>query len=127
MFVAAGSRTYWLGGANPDGFTQRTVYPAGVVEGTAVVMRGSAWGFDTAERVVAWLATNGVFCVGVPGGTVVRMKESEALATVGERGASLFREVDGIRQFLTALQGSTKAPGLRVTDRVAVRTLRHDE
>lgn len=127
LFVAAGERTYWLSGANPDGFAQRTVYPAGAIEGSAIVMRGSAWGFDTAERVIAWLASNGIFCVGLPGGTVVRMKEAEALTTVGERGATLFRESNGMRQLITALQGSTKAPGLRVSDRVTVRTLRHDQ
>jgi hypothetical protein len=127
VFVAAGERTYWLSGANPDGFNQRIAYPHGAVPGSSMLVRGSAWGIETAELVAAWLARSGVFCTGVPGGSVLRMKEAEAVTGVGERGASLFREHNGLRQFLTSLSGRTDAPGLRVGDRVVARTLRHDE
>lgn len=127
VFVSSGERTYWLSGANPENFTQRIAYPHGAVRGSSMLVRGSAWGIETAEYVAAWLARSGVFCTGVPGGSVLRMKEAEAVTGVGERGASLFREKNGIRQFLTALSGRTDAPGLRVGDRAVARTLRHDE
>jgi hypothetical protein len=127
VFVAAGDRTYWLNGAAPEGFAQRIAHPVGVIPGSSAVTRGSVWGLETTENVVAWLASTGVFCIGAPSGVVTRFKDGEAVTDVGERAATLFREVNGVRQMVTALQGQTAPPSFRVADKAVVRTLRYDE
>lgn len=123
VYVASGDRTYWLGGANPEQFTQRIVLPHGAVEGTTVTTLASVWGVELPGRVSAWLSTSGHFILGAPGGQVVRMLENQAATDVGEVGAATFREHDGVRQMIVALRGKTTAPGLRVNDAVVTREL----
>jgi hypothetical protein len=65
-----------------------------------------------------------VACLGLPGGQVVPLRERQVVAPAAERGASLFRERDGMRQVITALQGATPQ-GIAIGDRASSRVYRN--
>ena len=125
LYVAAGDRTYWLGGADPAGWRQNVASVYGAIPGTACPTPAEVWGIDSKTEVTAWLSKNGHFCVGLPGGKIVSHKEGEAVTGVAERGASLFREADGLRQFLSTLRATTM-PKMGVGDKAIARVYRHD-
>jgi hypothetical protein len=103
LLVGSGERTYYLSGAGPDKFDQKVVYPRGVVPGSLTYVPGSA--FDPTlqlgtDLLPVWLATNGVLCVGAPGGRVQPLTEGRFVTAIHERAAGLFRERNGIRQLV---------------------------
>jgi len=108
-FVSDFKRTYFLAGPDPAKGSQVIRYGHPAVPGTSVVVPGSVFGPDyPTAPVVFFLAANGVFCVGLPGGTVKTLRESElALPVDAERGASGLMAFDGIRQIVTSLLGGT--------------------
>lgn len=126
IYVAAGDRTYWLGGTDPAAFTQVIAYPFGAVPGTGIGVPGSIFGLQTTTQVAYWMARNGVAMVGLPGGQVLPLREGQAVAPLAERGASLLREQGGVRQVVTALQDTTPN-GLAVRDVGAMTVQRFDE
>lgn len=128
VFVASGSRTWFVSGSNlmlTDQVKQRIVVHHGAVPGTACRVDGALLGFETDQPVPVWLTTDGQFCAGLPGGIVVRFNLNTAVTDVGESGAMMFRESNGHRQLVAALSGATRH-GLAVQDKVAVREYRHD-
>lgn len=123
VVVAAGDRTYWLSGADPQSFVQRIVHPHGAVRGSDVAdITGSVFGLETNEIGVAWLSRQGLHCFCLPGGQLVRFNANEAAADVPERAASVFRELDGIRQIITSTPGGAPT-NFRVRDRLVATNL----
>jgi len=127
FFVADSKRTYWIGGANPEDTSIRIVYPYSAVPGTGTVVPASMFSLDTTLPVAYWIAANGVACLGLPGGTVVPLREKQAVAPPAESGASLFRERNGIRQIISALAGATRTTkqGVAIGDSAAARVYRN--
>lgn len=125
LFMAAGERTYFMTGATPAQMSPVIKYPHGVVPGTAVRVPGSVFGLQTTEPVPYWLARNGVGCVGLPGGDVMPLREGQVIAPSAEGGASLYRDVPGMRQVITTLTGATQR-GLAIGDALDCDVIRHD-
>lgn len=123
VFVSAGGRTFWLGGANPSAFTRRIVDSAEAVEGTDAITDGRVWKLETSDQVAAWLSSEGFFCIGLPGGSMIRLRDDEVAADSGERGAVLYREERGMRQFIASLQGRAPGSRMRIGDQIVVREL----
>lgn len=123
IYVAAGNRTYWLSGPDPAAFDQRIAYGHGVVPGTSTIIGGDVLGLDGSNPVAVWIATNGQFCAGLPGGQVVPVKNGQAVVDAAERGAILLREQDGIRQLIATLT-ATRPQGLAVSDRVVTKLIK---
>lgn len=105
VFIAAGKRTYFLRG-NPNDWSQVIAYPHGAIEGTACIASGSDFGLETANRVLYWVADNGVPVLGLPSGQVVPLTDKRFVTPLADRGATLFRDSNGIRQTITSLLGS---------------------
>lgn len=105
FYVSDEARVYYRSGASPKDFQQTIAYPYPAVEGTAVVVPGSYLGLSVTTNVVYWLSTNGVFCIGLPGGSVEPFSENYLLASKAQSGASYVRDIDGIRQIVTNLSG----------------------
>jgi hypothetical protein len=104
LYVGAGGRTYWLAGPDPRAWQRVVAYPHDIVEGTMILVRGSMLGPDYPTTMVAhWLASNGVFCIGLPNGQVQAYTEGRYLADEAVRGAALLREQNGIRSILTVV------------------------
>jgi len=105
LYVSDDSFTYWLGGPDPFLFRPKKVYSSAAVKGTARLVPGSMLGLETSEPVAYWLAENGVACVGMPGGSVMPLRENQSVAPAAERGATIFRDANGVRQIITSLSG----------------------
>lgn len=125
VFVSDGSRILFLSGADPAQWVPRPVSAYGAVRGSAMQTPASAWGIQSKRWLPAWLGTDGLFTVGMPGGTVATFKQDEFVAGVGDRAASLFREADGMMQFISVQRGATM-PRLAVTDTAVARVFRED-
>lgn len=125
LFVAAGQRTYWLGGADPKDFSHQIAYGHGAVPRTATAVAGTVLGVDTAETLPVWLSRNGYFCIGVPGGNVQPLKQGEAALDGADSGAALFRACAGLQQLLVTLRAPYQQ-GLAVTDRAVAHVIHRD-
>lgn len=121
VFVAAGRRTYWMAGADPADWQQVIAYPAGAVAGTLCWSSGDVWGLDTGQLVPSWLASNGQFVIGLPGGQVTAFNLDTHSTDVAEAGAAMIRDVAGQRQMVTTLRAPVSGAGLRDSVSVTVR------
>lgn len=126
IYVASGHRTYFWAGTDPKAFGNRIAYPHGAVPGTALRVPANVFGIESTTEVAYWLASNGVGCLGLPGGTVVPLREDQAIAPSADSGASLYREGDGLKQVITTLVGAQER-GLAIGDRVNCTVIRHDQ
>jgi hypothetical protein len=124
-FVADGKCVTWLAGANPFNWQPIRKLDIDVIPGSAKIVTGNVFGLPTTERVVYWVAANGQACIGMPGGTVQVLRETQAAAPyVGDAGASFFRRNGELRQIITALRGTSRN-GLVIGDQVAARVFRN--
>jgi hypothetical protein len=126
LFVASGARTYWLGGADPANFTRKIAHPHGVVPGTSLQVPAKVFGLEGDGNVAYWLADNGVGCLGRPGGGVVPLRENQAVGPAATAGASMYRDVNGLKQVVTALESATER-GVAVGDSVDCVVVHHDQ
>lgn len=123
-WVADHKRTYWMAGSNPEAWTQIARYPHAAVPGTSLVVPGSIFGLDSADPVAFWLAANGTFCLGLPGGVLMPIRESQVAASAdAERGASTLMLFDGLKQVLTTVVGGTPSQGV-ASDAAEVTVIR---
>lgn len=125
VFVAAGARTYYLGGRQPAEWSAAPAYGYGAVPGSMVVMPAQLWGIESARDVPVWTARNGHVVIGAPGGQVVPINTDTAVGPVPERGAALFREAEGLYQYLLASRGAVQ-PRMAIGDTAIARTYHHD-
>lgn len=126
VFVSDGKRVIFLSGATPKDWQPKPVGAYGAVAGSFLMTPASAWGIESKQLVPAWLGTDGLFTVGLPGGTIATFKQADFIAGVGDKAASLFREQDGLMQFITTLRGGMVMPRLGVTDSAVARVYRED-
>ena len=125
MFVASGSKTYWLPGTDPAQFRAKIARAHGVVPGTSIRVSGDVFNLETTAPVVYWLDDSGVGCVGLPGGTVLPLKKDQVLGPSADSGASLFRDTGEVRQIITSLRGARER-GLAMGDKAECVVYRHD-
>lgn len=125
LFVAAGNRTYWFDGPDPEQWSQRIRMSSGAVPGSSCRVPGTAVGYEDPEDVVVWIARNGQFCVGGAGGGISLPKQGQAVVDTAERAATLYRAEDGIEQIVAAMRGP-RPQGLAVVDRAIAHVI-HDD
>lgn len=124
MFVASGSKTYWLPGTDPSQFHVKIARAHGVVPGTSLRVPGDVFNLETTAPVVYWLDDSGVGCVGLPGGSVLALKKDQAVGPSADAGASLFRDTGNLRQIITTLVGA-KERGLALGDKLECQVYKH--
>ena len=123
LFVADEKRTYFFSGSDPAQFAKRICYSYPAIPGTGQRVPSNVFGIESTAPAVYWIATNGVACLGLPGGQVVPLAEHIAVAPNAPKGASLFRETRGMSQVVTALRESTQRTGM--TDAAVARVYRN--
>lgn len=105
-WIADHKRTYFMSGTEPTKGAPIARYNHAAVPGCSVLVPGSVFGLETTAPVAYWLARNGVFCLGLPGGQLIPLREeSLALPVDAERGTVALMYFDGIRQALAATLG----------------------
>lgn len=131
VYVAAGDTTYFLTGTNlniPEQVSQRRVKSYGAIPGTCRRVDANLLGLEGmgSQPVPVWLSKSGQYYAGLPGGTIITLRQNDAVTDVGDKGATMFVESNGHRQLVTALKNA-RPSGLRITDRVTVTEYKHYE
>lgn len=103
VYVGAGERTYWCAGADPRAWQRVIAYAADIVPGTALLVPGDVMSEELGSNVLVgyWLANDGQFCVGHPGGNVELLQDRMFLADPATSGASVLRDINGVQSVLT--------------------------
>lgn len=106
FFIGQKTRTLYMAGEDPADANQVVAYPFGVIPGTMHMVPGARLPMENApaKPVPMWLASNGVFCVGLEDGTVHPLTEPRFATQLAEQGAALFDQRGGKSRFLTALR-----------------------
>lgn len=127
FFVGQQSRVYFVAGADPADATLREAYPAGMIPGTLQMVPGARLPLENppAEPVPMWLATNGVFCVGLPAGTVLPLTETRFATMKSDSGAALFDQRGGISRYVATLRNPTEN-NFAMTDTVTAEVVRNN-
>jgi hypothetical protein len=131
LYVSDGKRTYFLSGANPLEWSPRLAYAWGAMPGRFAWVPGEVWGAQMPKQLLpTWVARNGRLCVGLPGGQIVtpqpREGDPDAVFDTADSAALLFREGQGDRRVIAALQGA-KPQAIAIQDQLIVREYRHDQ
>lgn len=112
LFVGAGKRTLYLTGPDPKTMNLLIARPAGAVPGTYCSTHTSSFASsmpDLEQTTAAlWLSSDGVFCLGLPGGRTIPLTQRRVSVTQdAEHGAVMVREDAGANNFVASLQGGT--------------------
>lgn len=105
VFVAAGKRTYYFSGRDPSAWELNIKRSTGAIPGSYCRIPGDAMGGQDAERVPVWIATDGQVCIGTAGGAIATPKQGLTVVDGADRAAALFREENGLQQFVATLRG----------------------
>lgn len=125
LFVAAGTRTYWLSGADPESWDMSFKRSAGAIAGSACRVPGPALGVDTPEDVPVWLGADGQWCLGGADGDISTPKAGMAVVDGADHAATLFRAQGGLQQVVASLR-APRPRGLQVTDRAVAHVIHED-
>jgi len=106
VYVAAGKRTYFFAGADPAGWSLNIKKSTGAIPGSYCRIPGNVLGGEDTERVPVWIAADGQVCIGGPSGAIATPKQGLAVLNGADRAATLFREENGLQQFVAAMRGA---------------------
>lgn len=123
LWVADHKNTYWLEGNDPKAWRRTIVYDHPAVFGTSLAVKGTDVGLDTAAVVAVWMAANGVFMAGLPGGNLQPLTEGRLALPPGDNGAAMFRELNGLRQLVMSYS-SSGVNYMAVGDRASATVIR---
>lgn len=126
FFVGLLSKTYFVSGGNPADARLSEVYPAGMVPGTLVHVPGARLPLEAPPTVPVpvWLATNGVVCAGLQDGTVLPLTETRFAANVGDSGAGVFEQRDGLNRYVVTTRNAAENV-FAVQDSVSIEVVRN--
>lgn len=107
-------KTYFYAGGGPDTFDPKLVFEYGALPGTSQRVPNS--------NDVMWTSIRGVVMADASGQAKNLQEENVAVET-GVAGASIIREEDGVRQFITTIRSPTVSP-LAAKDWIAMEIVR---
>ena len=119
VYVGLADRTYYLQGGHPGEMTQRLVSTVGAVAGGGEPLPTDAFpgasGFPT--RQCAWWDSDGLLCIGKPGGVIVRPHGDRYSAGIAATAAITYRVHEGLRQLISILRSDCPMTGpMQATD-----------
>ncbi len=95
--------TYFMQGAVREDTTLRAFAGYGCIEGTAVKIKdGQKVGEGLSGPVVMWTSDEGI-CIGAAGGRFLNITDGKYNVTPNRFGAGLFRDEDGLAQYIVNL------------------------
>lgn len=103
LYVVA-DQAYFLPGGDPAKMGRVVAYPFSGVKGTGQIVSASMFGVEAEGGVPYWFSDNGPV-LGLTGGVVLPLTEDAVGVPAYASGATMFREIDGIRSMLTSLRG----------------------
>lgn len=123
LYVVA-DKTYFLTGNNPDEMVIREVYPHSGVRGSATYVPSSVVGGTGGIPAPVWFSDTGSV-VGGPSGQVTPMMEDKVAVNEYGKGAALYKEENGIKSIVTALQNPGEQSKLGTSDSVSFEIRRN--
>ena len=92
-------------GKYKSGFKQTQVLPYGAIYGTDLTLSAELIPDLRSKDIAAlWSTAVGIFA-GVPGGTVTNLSAGKVVLSDAVSGAALFKDQDGLRQYIVAFSG----------------------
>ena len=119
LFVVS-DQTYYIHGNDPANMTVMVAYDQGGVEGTGCRVSSKQFNLEGAAGKVAYWFSDKGGVIGLPGGLVQPVMEERVGVKEYSRGASMFREENGISQLVTSLSGEGSASVANATDSVVL-------
>jgi hypothetical protein len=125
LYIGLYDRVYYLQGADPYQMTQRPVANVGALSGGGTELPYELFvgqgGLPT--RSCFWWDSDGMLCIGKPGGIIVRPTADRSAAGEALTGGGRCRAYNGIRQLISILYGADAVVGrVQATD-VAIATI----
>lgn len=115
LYIAAGTRTYYMGGAEPAKWTRKIAHPVGAVPRSSLQVDQQILTGEGSGTVPYWLDRDGQFVTGTQGGVQALHKQRYAGPKNVESAAVTLREQGGLRHIISSLKGGV-ANGLAITD-----------
>lgn len=127
FFVGLGSKTYFVSGTNPADASLVDAYSFGVIPGTQTMVPGARLPFEVppVKPVPMWMASNGVFCVGLVDGSVQPLTETRFAGTTGGEGAAFFDQRNGINRYVATVR-NPQENAFAVTDQFTAEVVRNN-
>lgn len=132
VYVGTTEGLYFLSGPTFAELGLLRVMDSGVIPGSMVYIPGELGnppqvptGADTqVEVAIMFMSTTGA-CVAADGGKVINMTESKIVFPGAQSGASMYRRMDGVNQFVSALQsGGTASQNSAIGDYISATLIR---
>lgn len=125
IFFSDEKKTYYMNGTDPDDAAMRKVadYPA--MENTGTEIEPGALADGVSGETWMWSSKKGV-CVGLEGGEFKNLTENKYALRTGDIGAALFRQRNGINQYLGIIKADDSAANNLYTSDVAVAEVRRN-
>lgn len=126
IYVGTEHGTFFLVGDDPKTMQQRDVDVHGVVPGTGVSVQSAA--FNPAHKVddaAMWWNSRGVLVQGAAGGEINKLTEDRLALPTYVRGATMYRELRGIKQLISTLQNPGDSSGFVARDFATAEVIRN--
>jgi hypothetical protein len=95
--------TYFMGGATREDFVRKRVADYGCREGSEVTIKdGKKVGEGLEGTVIMWATDKGI-CIGANSGQFINVTDKKFHYPAKRFGAGLFREIDGLAQYISTL------------------------
>jgi hypothetical protein len=121
LFIGMKNRTRFLLGTIPEQMVQQDA-GAGSIQGTLAYCNNLpelGWTLGTPEKdftdVPVWMTSEGIV-VGSPSGKFFNVTKNKLKMGIPEQGASLYRNLEGVIQFLTSFKMGTTGSGAGFSD-----------
>jgi hypothetical protein len=121
LFIGMGKRTRFLAGTVPEQMAVKDA-GAGAIKGTLTYcnnMPELSWTLGTPEKdfkdVPMWTSEEGIV-IGLASGNLLNVTKNKLKMGIPSQGASLYRNLDGIIQFLTSFKSGTTGSGAGFRD-----------
>jgi len=134
IYVVA-DKAYFLSGSDPKDMEQVVVYDKGGVLNTGASVSPHVFDYkndvikslgveQTPDEIAFWYSPTGAM-LGFPGGRVKAVTEDRLSISEYERGATLFREEDGMRQLITSLTDKSNGSSFVASDTAVAEVIRN--
>lgn len=124
FYVGTEREVYWIGGNDPENWEPRRVDTQPAFEGSSLRLDGRKFpGLEFPGAVQCWMSTDGL-AAGMPDGMTRHFTHGRLSIKPHQKASLAYREEEGVRQVLAALQNQKSANPFGASDRATCRIIR---
>ena len=127
VFAFTAQNVVFIGGDRVNNMTRREICPYPAIPGTGTVVDGKNIDPErlSGRDVAVWWCSTGTMMVGLPDGSVQRVRDGEVSVSDYEEGMVAELEREGVRQLVSVLKNPKSDSSLAASDSVAVQVYRN--